>query len=144
MRQILFLILSLLLFSCGETKITDDNFSNLIDQKYPPVITFTEETYDFGKLIEGAKIEHTYHFENTGRGVLVIGTVGASCGCTVPKNWPKKAIKPGEKGEITVVFNSEGRVGTILKDIRITGNTSPKVTYAYLKGTVIGPETKIE
>lgn len=137
----LFFIFSLSLFiSCGETEITDENFSVIIDQENPPIITFEEEFHNFGTIIEGELVEHKFNFTNTGKGILVISSVNASCGCTVPRNWPKGPIKPGEGGYIEVVFDSKGRVGSANKVIKVTANTDPQLTKVALRGTVIGPD----
>lgn len=138
---ILFLAIIIGLIGCGEKEITDENFSIVIDQEDPPIVTFEKETHNFGTIIEGEKVEYKFKFTNTGKGILVISNVTASCGCTVPKNWPKGAIKPGEGGYVEVVFDSQGRVGTANKVIKVTANTEPQVTKVALQGTVIGPET---
>lgn len=142
MKYFFYFSLILTIVSCGGKTITDDNYSDIIDQAYPPVITFDEETYHFGTVIEGDQVKHTFTFTNTGKGTLVIGAVNGSCGCTIPKNWPKEPIKPGEKGQIEVVFNSENRVGKVLKSIDISANTSPSTVRAFIEGTVVGPQTE--
>lgn len=127
------------LFACGNTEITEDNYTDLIDMENPPVITFEETEYDFGTVIEGAQVQKMFHFTNTGKGPLVISSVTASCGCTVPKNWPRTPIKPGEKAYVEVIFDSEGRAGTANKTLTVVANTQPTDTYLKLKGTVVGP-----
>lgn len=140
MKLILYISISLFLLNCTSTpEYTEDNYSHLIDLKNPPVITFEENDYNFGTIIEGEVIEHKFKFTNTGKGVLVISSVNADCGCTVPKNWPKSPLKPGESAYIEVVFNSEGRVGKANKHLTITANTKPNATYVKLTGVVVGP-----
>ncbi len=43
-----------------------------------PSIRFAEDGYDFGKVREGEKIEHTFEFSNTGTEELRIERVSAS------------------------------------------------------------------
>lgn len=87
-----------------------------------PEITFEEENHDFGDITQGDVVEHVFKFENTGKAPLIISNAKTTCGCTVP-NYPKgEAIAPGEKGEITVKFNSRGKMGTQKKVIRIVSN----------------------
>lgn len=88
-----------------------------------PVITWEELSHEFGDIVQGEKIEHTFKFKNTGTAALVITNVEVTCGCTVPKGWPRDPIMPGDKGEITVAFNSSGKVGRQNKVVTITSNS---------------------
>lgn len=100
-----------------------------------PVMTFTEEVYEFGTITSGEKVDHVFNFTNTGTAPLVITGAKSTCGCTVPK-FPKEAILPGESGEISVVFNSKHKSGKQRKPIRVTANTVPEVTTVYIEGMV--------
>ena len=102
------------------------------------IMTFENTKYDFGKIIQGEKITYSYRFENSGNEPLIITSVGASCGCTVP-TWDKAPIPPGETGKIDVVFDSEGRTGTQSKDITIISNAVPNTTVVRLTGEVLVP-----
>jgi len=46
-------------------------------------ITWQQQTINFGKIIEGQKLEVAYHFKNTGTKPLIISKVEPGCGCTV-------------------------------------------------------------
>ena len=74
------------------------------------VITFKEKSIDFGDIVQGQKVSHTFELTNTGESPLVISNVAATCGCTVP-SWPKEPIAPGASAEIQVSFNSAGKMG---------------------------------
>jgi hypothetical protein len=100
-----------------------------------PVIAFSNDTYDFEKIKEGEKIDHTFEFTNTGKSPLIISDVQAGCGCTTPK-FDKKPIKPGEKGTIEVGFNSAGQRGTQHKIITVYSNAQPAQSMLHLKGEV--------
>ncbi len=106
-------------------------------------LKFTEETYDFGEVMEGEKVNHKYTFTNTGSEPLIISNAKGSCGCTVP-NWPRNPIAPGETADIDVTFDSKGKgkVGGNLqsKRVTITANTDPANTYLTIKGKVNKPE----
>lgn len=109
----------------------------------PPVPTgpktkmsFTEETYDFGTVSEGDKVEHIYKFKNSGNEPLIISNAQGSCGCTVPQ-WPKEPIAPGKTGEIKVVFDSKGKAGKQSKTVTITANTEPATTTINITGEVL-------
>ncbi len=88
-----------------------------------PVISWEKLSHEFGDIVQGEKIEHTFKFKNTGTAALVITNVEVTCGCTVPKGWPRDPIMPGEKGEITVAFNSTGKIGRQNKVVTITSNS---------------------
>jgi len=140
MKYVILTFLSLtVLFSCGTTEITDDNFTDIIEMKNPPVIELEELEFDFGTVIEGAEIRKTFRFKNNGKGPLVIADINGSCGCTVAKNWSNQPILSGESGSVDIVFNTEGRVGDNTKFITITANTQPADTKIKLTGTVVGP-----
>jgi len=130
-------ILLLALVSCDqrsrETKnlntsaIETDQTSNK-----EPIISFDKKTWDFGTITDGEVVEHTFRFTNTGTSDLVISSASASCWCTIP-NWPKEPIAPGEKGEIKVEFNSNGKKDMVTKDITILANTNPVKTILQIK-----------
>lgn len=98
-------------------------------------IVFDEDTYDFGQVKAGEKVSHIFKFTNTGKMPLLITSARSTCGCTVPE-WPKEAIAPGEKGELKVVFNSEGKSGRQSKPVTILANTYPATTRVFLNGEV--------
>lgn len=89
-----------------------------------PVMTFEQESFDFGTIQEGEVVEHTYSFKNTGTKALLISEVQASCGCTVP-DWPREPIKPGQSSSIKIQFNSSNKQDNILKDVTVISNANP-------------------
>jgi len=106
-----------------------------------PQIMFKENTYDFGKIIQGEKVKHTFHFTNTGRSDLVITKVSTSCGCTAT-DYPHTPIKPGESAKLDVVFDSHTKKGFQNKTITVLTNTEPNHTTLFIKGVVVIPENK--
>lgn len=86
-----------------------------------PVITFEENTYEFGDIHQGDVVEHIFKFTNTGDTPLVITNVTTTCGCTAPK-WPKEPIQAGDEGQILVKFNSRGKRGVQNKPITVYSN----------------------
>lgn len=90
--------------------------------KNAPVFKFEKGTmHDFGTIPEGPKATHYFEFTNAGKTPLIIQNVSASCGCTTPE-WPKQPILPGKKGQIKVIYDTQGRVGPFTKDIYIQSN----------------------
>lgn len=101
-----------------------------------PVITFTENSIDFGDLAQGDKVSHTFKLKNTGVAPLIISNVVATCGCTVP-SWPKEPIAPGQSAEIQVSFNSTGKVGKQNSIVRIYSNATEPIEKVSLISNVI-------
>jgi len=89
-----------------------------------PVLTWEKSTHDFGDIQQGDKVETTYRFTNTGTEPLLITNVTVTCGCTVPKGWPRDPIVAGGKGEIVVAFNSLGKMGKQNKVVTIVSNAA--------------------
>ncbi|MFZ5971006.1 MAG: DUF1573 domain-containing protein [Bacteroidota bacterium] len=86
------------------------------------VITWEQNSYDFGDIQQGEKVEYTFRFSNTGTEPLIITNITTQCGCTTPKGWPRDPILPGGKGEITLAFNSAGKYGRQNKVATIVSN----------------------
>jgi hypothetical protein len=101
-----------------------------------PSIHFDSDVHDFGKLIDGEKVTYGFKFTNTGTVDLLISQVNTSCGCTVTK-YPKTPVKPGEKNEITVTFDSAGKKGIQQKSITVATNCQPSQAVLLIKAMVI-------
>ena len=146
-----FMIAALALTGCNEEEEVSTDLLNFpataaeggenTDQDLPS-ITFEEDTFDFGKIAEGQVVNYTFTFENSGKAPLLISDVKTTCGCTVPKTWPKEPIQPGEGGVIEVSFDSARRNGFQKKKITVMSNTVPSKNYIYLTGEVAGPDTQ--
>lgn len=89
-----------------------------------PLITWEKSVYDFGDIVQGDKVEHTFKFRNTGTEQLIITNVQVTCGCTTPKGWARDPIAPGQSGEITVAFNSLGKFGKQNKVVTVVSNAA--------------------
>ncbi len=107
--------------------------------KNGPVLTWDKSTHDFGTMAQGDVLEHTFKFTNTGNEPLVITNVQVSCGCTTPKGWPRDPVMPGGSGELTVAFNSTGKMGAQTKPVTIVSNA---VNDAKLVFTAVVTEKK--
>ena len=139
-KYFLFLLVSLLFISCDERrkdKISDDaEKQKELALKDSTTVEIIDAAYDFGKVMDGEKVEYSYRFKNTGTKPLVVVNASASCGCTVPQK-PEKPIMPGEMGFIKIVFDSHGRIGTQHKNITITSNAKPGFPELLLTGEVM-------
>ena len=101
-----------------------------------PKIAFAETgIYDFGEMVEGDTVQHTFAFTNTGEFPLIINNITASCGCTTPE-WPREPVLPGQKSSVTVRFNSRGKMGQQNKTITVFANTDPAMTDLQFKAMV--------
>ena len=103
-----------------------------------PAITFEEVKYDFGSVVQGGTVDHTFKFKNTGTAPLVISNIGVSCGCTTPE-WTKDPIAPGKTGTIAAHFNSTGKMGMQNKVLTIESNATAGSTTVSLVGEVKEP-----
>jgi hypothetical protein len=101
-----------------------------------PVITFKENSKDFGDIEQGQQVSHTFVLTNTGKQPLIISNVAATCGCTVP-SWPKEPVAPGKSAEIKVSFNSAGKVGKQNSVVRIYSNASEPIEKVSLISNVL-------
>lgn len=132
------------------TEVTTENLNfpasgyENVDPDELPRITFDSTNLSIGHIVQGARVEKTYTFTNTGGSPLVITDVRSSCGCTVGKDWPKEPIAPGTGGSISVTFDSNGQSGRQEKTITVVANTTPPSTLLTLTGEVAGPSTPSE
>ena len=113
--------------------------TNAQDAGSVAVISFEENSKDFGDIVQGQKVEHTFVLTNTGKSPLVISNVAATCGCTVP-SWPKEPVAPGKSAEIKVTFNSAGKMGKQNSVVRIYSNASEPIEKVSLISNVL-PKT---
>lgn len=104
-----------------------------------PKITFAEQSYDFGTVVEGPQVTHDFKIKNEGKEPLVLSNVRASCGCTVP-TWPKEPILPGKESVISATYNTSGRPGHFNKTITIESNSEGGNKVVTITGEVIKPE----
>jgi len=114
-------------------------------QQQGAVITFKETTYDFGEIIEGGGENGIYscdfEFENTGTEDLIIYAAKSSGGGQVAKcKILGISIPPKEKGVITVIYSTRGKVGRFNKSITVITNATQNTVILYIKGEVIPKE----
>ena len=100
-----------------------------------PVIRFETTEYDFGKILQGEQVSHTFKFKNVGNAPLIISSIEKTCGCTTP-DFSSKPIKPGESGKITITYDSKGHKGFQNKRLIVKANTNPSETILRIKAQV--------
>ena len=104
-----------------------------------PKIFFPNETYDFGKIMQGDTAVHRFSFVNKGDDTLKILSVMTSCGCTVV-DLPKKDLLPNEIIQLKVEFNSMGKTGNQEKYISVSSNDKDRPLVRLLLTGVVAPE----
>ena len=117
----------------------EEDFSALSEAELAkaPVLSVDNAEFNFGKINQGDKVDHTYVLTNSGKTDLIIRKVKASCGCTAVQP-DKTVITPGESVKIKTVFNSAGKVGNQNKTVTIITNDPKKSKMIlWVKGEVI-------
>lgn len=84
-------------------------------------VKFKQTKVDFGEVDQGKSVKIDFEFENTGDSVLIIKNVKAACGCTGVE-LEKREYQPGEKGVISVKFDSRQYQGTTRKSAWVYTN----------------------
>ncbi len=137
-------ILGLILTSCNSDpskKVKEENLKAVQDkalQKFEsPEITFDFDTYNYGEVIDGDVVEVDFNFTNTGNSDLIIFDASASCGCTVPEYPKNKNIKPGEGGNIKVMFDTSNKPGKQPKSVTLSTNTDSGKKIIRINGFVL-------
>jgi hypothetical protein len=105
------------------------------------VLKFKENRHDFGNVNDNTYPTWVFSFVNTGNQDLKLTDVKASCGCTTPQ-WSSDPIKPGDSGQIKVVFNAAGYAGRqFSKSITVTTNIiengQAKQDFLFIQGNVL-------
>lgn len=79
------------------------------------------ETFDFGEIYKGNKVERKVMLKNIGTQALVIDRVQASCGCTATI-LEEKTIEPGKTASLSVGFDSKSFNGQVHKNVTVFSN----------------------
>jgi len=97
--------------------------------KAVPRIRFEKVTHNFGDVGQGTNHLCEFRFTNTGEGVLKIGQVDKTCGCT-PFSLNKTEYAPGESGTLKVRYYAELEQSSTMKQLFVHSNDrqNPKVT----------------
>lgn len=133
-------------FSCKENasnKIEESNVTaaalrDANANKFP-VLTFDKSEHDFGEIEKNKEVETVFSYKNTGNAPLVITDIKSTCGCTVPEDWSKEPLAPGETGMFTVKYNGAGP-NKISKTITVTTNTEKGNEVVKISATVLEPK----
>jgi len=86
------------------------------------LLQLKENSHNFGKIQEGAIVEHEFKFRNDGEYPLILNNISSSCGCTTPE-WSRDAIEAGGTAKIKVGYNAYAE-GPFTKTVTIVYNTN--------------------
>ena len=146
MNFILFLLSFFFLFACGYDPFSKVKSGNVemasVRDNSPskfPVMNFNKTTHDFGVIQNGTPVETVFSYTNTGEAPLVITDIKSTCGCTVPKDWSREPLNPGESSQFSVKFDGKGRNNTS-KTVTITANTQTGRETVKITAFVNNPE----
>ncbi len=99
-------------------------------------LVFDAPTHEFGTIIQGTTLTHSFTFRNTEKNTVTISRVGSSCGCTVA-NVSHRILLPGKGGQLTTSFDSSDFSGPVTKEIYVYTDNAEKPTYTLLmRGTI--------
>lgn len=125
-KTIAILALGIAFASCNQQsaadKLNEENLEQAAANQGTPKISIDNREHNFGDLNLNDKVEHTFIIKNEGTADLVILEAKPSCGCTVPDNYTKTPIKPGETGIVPVVFSATS-AGVQRKTVTLSTNT---------------------
>lgn len=121
-KNLILLIVSILCFgNLGYAQ----SFSSQNDQQESSIMRFDRRFHDFGIVKKGESKTTEFEFTNISNEPLIIDLVSA-CECTTT-DYPRTPVKPGEKGIISVVFDSTEKEESEIIDIDIyLRNTDPE------------------
>lgn len=97
--------------------------------------TFVKESHDFGILQKGEVVKYVYEITNTGDKPLYIYSVEPACGCTAP-DYTKEPIAAGQKGQVTLQFESKNFTGPVHKTAQVVMNTDQSPVTLSFKANV--------
>ena len=110
-----------------------------------PIAVFPESDFNFGTVLQGTPVKHSFIVQNKGNAPLIILSVRPACGCTTATT-ANTVIPPATQAEVVLTFDTTGFDGEKEKTARIITNdaTNPQKTvslHGYVEGTlVINPQ----
>ncbi|TXC81611.1 DUF1573 domain-containing protein [Luteibaculum oceani] len=82
---------------------------------------FEETEFKFPKTEEGEYLKHNYVFKNVGEAPLFIKNIKVNCMCTKTK-FPMRPVPPGATDSIQVFFDTKGKSGYQIRDLKVFSN----------------------
>jgi len=101
----------------------------------PPTLEVGESTHDWGTVLQGELVEHTFTLKNIGGAPLIVSRIKPSCGCTTVKK-PEKPIEPGETEVVTIRVDTKRLRNKTKKTASIFSNDPASPTKVSMEGVV--------
>lgn len=92
-----------------------------------PVLTVSEDNFDFGTIPQNCRVSHTFWLRSTGNAPVEIVRVVPGCGCTEAP-LQKAILPPGDSTPLVVTFSSASYLGAVVKEpiIKLKGGLPEK------------------
>jgi len=130
MKQVGFLILTIFV---SMSQIQAQSKKSKVDMAFDKTADGMT-AHDFGSIVYGANGSVDFTYTNQGTTPLIIADVKSSCGCTIP-TWTKEPVAPGQKGKITVVYNTT-LPGPFNKTVQVFSNANNSPVRLEVRGKV--------
>jgi uncharacterized cupredoxin-like copper-binding protein len=108
-----------------------------------PQIFVQSPSHNFGTLIQGKKLDHTFIIKNNGDSQLKIVHIRPACGCTAV-NSSSPVVAPGKTSEIKVTFNSANFFGNVSKTVAVESNVPTNPVYTLTLTGIITEEVSVK
>jgi len=105
------------------------------DPSAQPHISFDTLRHDFGTIIDGEMVVCYFEYNNSGKSDLVINSVDATCGCTLP-DWSREPLKKGASEPLKIIFDTTGRSGSQRKVVTVMSNASNSIVRLMITANV--------
>lgn len=134
----IFIIVLSIFIGCANSprENANQNVSNQTNKEKYAELKYIEDFFDFGSIVQGEVVTHTFYFRNIGTEDLIIKDLIPDCGCTQPKI-DKKILKPGEEGAVEVIFDSNGWQGSQYKSVTLRTNSIIREKSVTIKANVV-------
>jgi hypothetical protein len=84
-------------------------------------IKIESDIYDFGSILKGTTVVHTYVIKSVGQDTLIVSKVRPTCGCTLAP-LSSDHIAPGQEATVRAAFNTRKFNGRVEKYIFVDSN----------------------
>ncbi len=113
-------------FSALAQATTQDGAQDGKTKPAAPKISVEAPEHNFGRVIEGEEVSHTFKIKNEGAAELIIHNVSPACGCTA-SDFPRK-LAPGEEGKVRLAVKTAGMKGRSERSADIISNDTAQAS----------------
>ena len=107
-------------------------------------VTFLSYSHNFGTVNEAdGEVSHTFVFRNDGKREMNVLFTNPSCSC-ITTNFSKEKVKPGNVGEITVIFSPSGADGNTYRTVEVFDNENNCIGVLEINAIVIPADRTIQ